>query len=203
MEGNTNIEQLVNYFEVFTNEATDAVEKFWASEAVQDTVAIATELGYTYQIQLEKQQRYIKTLGQKKFVQESVFILNIINRIEEEDKFPLLIKLLDAQCGGDISEKEYRRLIVMVDRTLYSDLLYLGHSITADPVALRTDSDYGLANSGLLVTAGSDWLTTEDLIDDTSIHFNYTLSAKNSPKFASMWIAMLHQQYRCHYNDPS
>lgn len=48
MEGNTNIEQLVNYFEVFTNEATDAVEKFWASEAVQDTVAIATELGDTY-----------------------------------------------------------------------------------------------------------------------------------------------------------
>ena len=35
MEENTNIEQLVNCLEVFTNEATDAVEKFLASDMVQ------------------------------------------------------------------------------------------------------------------------------------------------------------------------
>ena len=215
MEENTNIEQLVNCLEVFTNEATDAVEKFLASDMVQDAATMAAELGDTLSdaikglkalkavasipsklylrkfekfcrgladIPLEKRQRYMKILGREKFTQESVFILNVINRIEEEDKSPLLIKLLHARSGGEISEEEYRRLTVMVDRTLYSDLLYLGHSITADPVALLTDSDYGLAASGLLVTAGSNWVTAGGLSNDTGIRFNYTLSAKKLAK---------------------
>lgn len=215
MEENTNIEQLVNWLEVFTNEATAAVERFLISDTVQDAVTISTELGAALSgaikglnalkavasipsklylrkfekfcrgladIPLEKRQRYIETLGKQKFAQESVFILNTINRIEEEDKIPLLIKLLDARCGGDITEKEYRRLNVMVDRTLYSDLVYLGHSITADPVLLRTDSDYGLVASGLLITTGSTWGTVENVENDTGIRFNYTLSAKKLAK---------------------
>lgn len=133
------------------------------------------------QIPLEKRQKYMKTLGREKFNRESVFILNVINRIEEEDKFPLLIKLLDARTEGTITSDEYRRLTVLVDRTLYSDLLYLEHNITANPVALHTDSDYGLVASGLLVTAGNEWISdfsNEGDPNDTGIRFNYTSSAK-------------------------
>ena len=134
-----------------------------------------------YDIPLEKRQKFMKTLGRERFNQESVFILNVINRIEEEDKLPLLVKLLEARTEGIIDPAEYCRLTVLVDRTFYSDLLYLEHNITADPVALHTDSDYGLVASGLLVTAGNEWIgdfTNEEDPDDTGIRFNYTSSAK-------------------------
>lgn len=214
LEENTSVEQLINLFATFAEEATDTVEKFLASDLVQDATTMTTELGESLsdavkglkllksvasipsklylrkfekfcrglaQIPLEKRQKYMKTLGREKFNRESVFILNVINRIEEEDKFPLLIKLLDARTAGILTSDEYRRLTVLVDRTFYSDLLYLEHNITADPVALHTDSDYGLVASGLLVTAGNDWgddLTSEDDPNDTGIRFNYTSSAK-------------------------
>lgn len=211
MEENINIEQLVNWLNIFMTEATNTIENLLASEVIQGTIELSNSLASAIDtlntlkkiasipsklylrkfekfcrglasIPLDKRKKYVKTLGREKFSQESVFILNVINRIEEEDKLPLLIKLLDARCGNEISAEEYRRLTVMVDRTLYSDLLYLKHSITDDPVELRTDSDYGLAASGLLVTAGSTWLTFEVPTKDTGICFNYTLSAKKIAK---------------------
>lgn len=134
-----------------------------------------------YEIPLEKRRKFIEKLGRERFNQESVFILNIINRIEEEDKLPFLTRILEARIEGVIDSAEYRRLTVLVDRTLYSDLLYLEHNITADPVALRTESDFGLVASGLLVTAGNDWMgdfSDEDDPDDTGMRFNYTAAAK-------------------------
>ena len=110
-------------------------------------------------IPLEKRQKYIRMLGRDKFNKESVIVLNIINRIEEEDKLPFLLKILEAKMDGIIDDNEYRRLMVLTDRTLYSDLLYLKDNITADPIMLRCDSDYGLVASGLLVTAGNEWST--------------------------------------------
>lgn len=134
-----------------------------------------------YEIPIEKRQAFIQKLGRHKFNQESYFILNSINRIEEEEKIPFLLKLLEARTDGIIDEGEYRRLTILVDRTMYNDLVYLEHHITADPVALSTDSDYGLVASGLLVTAGNEWVG--DFVNphdpsDTGIRFNYTLAAK-------------------------
>lgn len=132
-------------------------------------------------ISLEKRQKYMNALGREKFNKESVFVLNIINRMEEEDKLPFLLKLLEAKMEGVLDDCEYRRLMVLTDRTLYSDLLYLEANITADPVSLQTDSDFGLAASGLLVTAGNEFMAdfgTEDDPSDTGIRFNYTAAAK-------------------------
>jgi len=214
LEESISVEQLINFLATFAEEATDTVEKFLASDLVQDATTMTTDLGASLseaikglkllksvasipsklylrkfeqfcrglvQIPLEKRQRYMKTLGREKFNRESVFILNVINHIEEEDKLPLLIKLLDARIAGVLTSDEYRRLTILIDRTFYNDLLYLEHNITADPVALHTDSDYGLVASGLLVTAGNDWnddFTNEDASTDTGIRFNFTLSAK-------------------------
>ena len=102
-------------------------------------------------IPLEKRQKYMKLLGKEKFNKESVFVLNVINRIEENEKIPLFLRILDAKMDGFIDDNEYHRLMILTDRTLYSDLLYLKDNITEDPVKLNSDSDYGLASSGLLV----------------------------------------------------
>lgn len=128
-------------------------------------------------IPLEKRQKYVLQLGKDKFNKESVFVLNVINRIEETEKISLFLKLLSAKMDGILTDTEYRRLMILTDRTLYSDLLYLKDNITADPVRLNTDSDYGLVASGLLVAAGNEWI--EDLEStDNGVRFNYTYAAK-------------------------
>ncbi|MBD9153312.1 MAG: hypothetical protein EGP77_14175 [Lachnospiraceae bacterium] len=128
-------------------------------------------------IPLEKRQKYMKLLGKEKFNKESVFVLNVINRIEENEKIPLFLRILDAKMDGFIDDNEYHRLMILTDRTLYSDLLYLKDNITEDPVKLNSDSDYGLASSGLLVTAGNEWIEGMDDADN-GVRFNYTLAAK-------------------------
>ena len=95
-------------------------------------------------IPLEKRQKYMKLLGKEKLNKESVFVLNVINRIEENEKIPLFLKILNAKMDGFIDDNEYHRLMILTDRTLYSDLLYLKDNITEDPVKLNSDSDYGL-----------------------------------------------------------
>lgn len=128
-------------------------------------------------IPLEKRQKYMKLLGKKKFNKESVFVLNVINRIEENEKIPLFISLLNAKMDGYIDDNEYHRLMILTDRTMYNDLLYLKNNITEDPVRLNTDSDYGLVSSGLLVAGGNVWGENMDEADN-GVRFNYTLAAK-------------------------
>ena len=135
-------------------------------------------------LSLEERQKYIVELGKEKFNKEKVFILNVLQRIEEQEKIDLLLMLLAERLNGSIDDAEYRRLMVLTDRVLYRDLLYLEDHITADPIILRTDSDYGLAASGLLVTAGSAISSfTEDVSDgETGMRFNYTPAAKKLAK---------------------
>lgn len=128
-------------------------------------------------IPLEKRRKYMRLLGKEKFNKESVFVLNVINRIEENEKIPLFLNLLSAKMEGLIDDNEYHRLMILTDRTLYSDLLYLKDNITENPVRLNTDSDYGLASSGLLVTAGNKWVEDMDE-EDNGVRFNYTFAAK-------------------------
>ena len=130
-------------------------------------------------IPLEKRQKYMKLLGKEKFNKESVFVLNVINRIEENEKIPLFLKILNAKMDGFIDDNEYHRLMILTDRTLYSDLLYLKDNITEDPVKLNSDSDYGLASSGLLVAAGNEWVEGMDDADN-GVRFNYTLAANEN-----------------------
>ena len=78
---------------------------------------------------------------------------------------------------GFIDDNEYHRLMILTDRTLYSDLLYLKDNITEDPVKQNSDSDYGHASSGLLVAAGNEWVEGMDDADN-GVRFNYTLAAK-------------------------
>lgn len=128
-------------------------------------------------IPLEKRQKYLAELGKEKYNRDGAFLLNVIQKIEEEEKVPLLPKLLEAKSDGQIDDVEYRRLMILTGRIMYSDLLYLKDHITADPVALQNDADYGLAASGLLVTAGNDWGDME-AIEENTMRFNYTVAAK-------------------------
>ena len=57
----------------------------------------------------EKREKYIQMLGKEKFNREGVFVLNIINRIEENDKIDFLLRLLESKLDGEIDDTTYRR----------------------------------------------------------------------------------------------
>ena len=132
-----------------------------------------------FMIPLEKRKKYIDLLGKDKSNKESVFVLNILNRIEENEKIDFFLKLLSAKMDGVINDDEYRRFMILTDRTMQFDLLYLKDNITKNPVKLDTYSDYGLVSSGLLTTAGTV-MSGELTDDDSGIRFNYTVAAKKN-----------------------
>lgn len=83
-----------------------------------------------------------------------MFVLNIINRIEENDKIDFLLRLLEGILDGEIDDITYRRLMVPVHRTLYSDLLYLKDHVTKKPIEIGGREEFGLAASGLISSDG-------------------------------------------------
>ena len=144
------------------------------------------------QISLNKRQYYIKNLGSKAINKENIFILNVINRIEDEDKLDFLVKLFAARLDTKIDDDcEYRRLVIMVDRTMFSDLIYLKENITTEPVALSHPSEYGLAASGLLTVKGNEFVT-EVTEDDTGIRFAYSPDAHRLAEILFNWHAEDH-----------
>ena len=125
----------------------------------------------------EKREKYIQILGKEKFNREGVFVLNIINRIEENDKIDFLLRLLESKLDGEIDDTTYRRLMVLVDRTLYSDLLYLKDHVTKRPIEIGEREEFGLVASGLISSDGLGWesVTAEQ---PTVLLFRYTPAAQ-------------------------
>lgn len=144
------------------------------------------------QIPLNKRQRYIKKLGSEAINKENIFILNVINRIEDEEKLDFLVKLCAARLDTKIDDDyEYRRLVIMVDRTMFSDLIYLEENITTEPIALSHPSEDGLVASGLLTVKGNE-LLTEITDDDTGIRFAYSPDAHKLAEILFHWRAKDH-----------
>ncbi len=115
------------------------------------------------EIPQEKRNKYLERVGKKSLNKDSIFILNMLNRIEESSKFDMLLKLFEAKMDQIIDDNMYTRLCLLVDRTMYADLLYLIENITDDSFFLTTNEHYGLYGSGWLVFVGIDGGTaTED-----------------------------------------
>ena len=115
------------------------------------------------EIPQDKRNKYLERVGKKSLNKDSIFILNMLNRIEESSKFDMLLKLFEAKMDQIIDDNMYTRLCLLVDRTMYADLLYLIENITDDSFFLTTNEHYGLYGSGWLVFVGIDGGTaTED-----------------------------------------
>lgn len=217
---------LLEVFESFFNSFTSEAEEILNSDTFQNISGIAADLSQAIKgitlikkvcsipniifmnkfekfcrgladIPIEKRQKYLSKVGKRNFNKESVFIFTVINKIEEVDKIDFFLKLLSALLDEKITHDEYRRLIILTNSNLYSDILYLKEHITSNPVKLTTDSDYGLVAGGLLVTAGSEWFErkSEDE-NDTGIRFNYTMSAKKWQIYSLILIVSKKLQMR-------
>lgn len=135
------------------------------------------------EIPIEKRKKYIELVGSEKINKDNIFVLNMVNRVEETEKIEFFVTLWTAKLDQVIDDSEYRRLMILVDRTLYSDLLYMRDHITEDPVPLKTTSDFGLVSSGILISAGLGvGEFGEETFDAGTMLFNYSLPAKRLSK---------------------
>ena len=127
------------------------------------------------EIPANKREKYAAKVGKPGLNKDSVFILGVLNKIEELSKIKILLTLFEAKMDGLIDDETYRRLMLLVDRTMYSDLLYLKTNITDDPIVIENDAEQGLLANGWLYYYGQTWGT---VTEDSQLVYNYTNIAK-------------------------
>ncbi len=127
------------------------------------------------EIPANKREKYAAKVGKAGLNKDSVFILGVLNKIEELSKIKILLALFDAKMDETIDEETYRRLMLLVDRTMFSDLLYLKANITEDPIVIENDAEQGLLTNGWLCYAGQTWGTATE---DSQFVYTYTNVAK-------------------------
>lgn len=123
-------------------------------------------------IPIDERESYLRKVGKKSFNKDSAFILEIINRIEEEDKIDILLKLLEAKIYGEIDNVTYRRLVLMASHTLYNDLIYLKQDIRSDNFIITTDEQEGLLGNGWIRNLGAGFLSDNDRESKTLFAYN-------------------------------
>lgn len=127
------------------------------------------------EIPANKREKYAAKVGKPGLNKDSVFILGVLNKIEELSKIKILLTLFEAKMDGLIDDETYRRLMLLVDRTMYSDLLYLKTNITDDPIVIENDAEQGLLANGWLYYYGQTWGT---VTEDSQLVYSYTNIAK-------------------------
>lgn len=127
------------------------------------------------EIPANKREKYAAKVGKPGLNKDSVFILGVLNKIEELSKIKILLTLFEAKMDGLIDDETYRRLMLLVDRTMYSDLLYLKTNITDDPIVIENDAEQGLLANGWLYYYGQTWGTATE---DSQLVYHYTNIAK-------------------------
>ena len=129
------------------------------------------------EIPREKRAAYVRKLGKEKFNREGVFILNVLNRIEENEKIDFMLRLLERRLDETLDDTTYRRLMVLIDRTLYTYLLYLKDHVTDRPIEISEAEEFGLVSSGLISSDGLGWVS-DAAEQPTVLLFRYTPAAQ-------------------------
>lgn len=126
-------------------------------------------------IPVEKRESYIKKVGKKGLNKDSVLILGLLNKIEELEKIELFLALFEAMIDEMISNETYRRLMLLVDRTMYADIEYLQKNISDDLITIETEEQEGLLANGWLTYCGQMWGSATE---ESRFVYQYTNTAK-------------------------
>lgn len=108
-------------------------------------------------IPLAKREKYAKRVGKKSLNEDTVFILGVLNRTEELSKAGFFVRLFEAKMDEKIDDQTYRRLMLQVDRTMFSDILYLNDHICDSKVKIKTVEEENLLAMGWLIYVGIGW----------------------------------------------
>lgn len=110
--------------------------------------------GLVEEIPVEKRKKYAEKVGKKTLNEDSVFILGVLNKIEELSKIDIFVKLFALKMDGVIDDPTYRRMMLQVERTMYSDILFLSDKICNNSVEVTSVEVESLLAAGWLIFAG-------------------------------------------------
>ena len=97
-----------------------------------------------------KREKYAARVGKKSLNKDSVFILGVLNKIEELSKIDILVRLFEAKMDEEIDDQTYRRMMLQVDRTM----LFLKDNICDDLIKIASVEEENLLATGWLIFAG-------------------------------------------------
>lgn len=132
-------------------------------------------------IPLAKREKYAKKVGKKSLNKDTVFILGVLNRTEELSKADFFVRLFEAKMDEEIDDQTYRRLMLQVDRTMFSDILYLADNIHDGEVKITSVEEENLLAMGWLIFAG---IGIGNGFEDGGNVYTYTQTAKLFCKIA-------------------
>ena len=122
-----------------------------------------------------KREKYAAKVGKKSLNKDSVFILGVLNKIEELSKIDILVRLFEAKMDEEIDDQTYRRMMLQVDRTMYSDILFLKDNICDDSIKIASVEEENLLATGWLIFAGIGIGTATE---ESGNLYSYTQTAK-------------------------
>lgn len=126
-------------------------------------------------IPISKREKYVAKVGKNALNKDSVFILGVLNKIEELSKIKILIRLFEAKIDEEIDDQTYRRMMLQVDRTMFSDILFLKDNICNIPINITSVEEENLLITGWLLFSG---LGIGDATKEGGNLYTYTRTAK-------------------------
>jgi len=126
-------------------------------------------------IPFKTREKYFEKVGKSGLNKDSVFILNMLNRVEDLSKIDIFLSLFRAKIEEIIDDNTYRRLTLMVDRTMYSDLLFLKDHIKIGAFKIATCEEEALFSSGFILFTGIGWGT---MTEEGGNLYEYSNTAK-------------------------
>lgn len=164
---NEKIQTALEYAEVLDDAAEECLKIYGA---IRKTASIPSKLylrkldrfmrGMT-EIPLRKRQKYIRLVSKDQYNKDSVYILEMINRIEDIEKVDVLLKLFELRMTEVLTDGEFRRMSLMVASTMKEDLNYMVRHITNDSFEILTIQEEGLLLAGWLIYDGMSIGTSE------------------------------------------
>ena len=122
-----------------------------------------------------KREKYAARVGKTALNKDSVFILGILNKIEELSKIHILIKLFEAKMDEKIDDRTYRRMMLQVDRTMFSDIIFLKDNICNSVIKIDSEEEENLLATGWLIFVGIGLGTATE---EGGNQYAYTRTAK-------------------------
>lgn len=126
-------------------------------------------------IPMDKREAYVKRVGKESLNQDSVFVLGMLNRTEELAKISIFLTLFEAKLSERIDDQAYRRMMLLVDRTMYSDILFLRDNITDSLIKITSEEEENLLATGWLIYEG---MGIGNAFEDGGQLYKYTETAK-------------------------
>ena len=164
-------------------ELADAItvfKKIRAVASIPDMLFIAKVERYCaglFSIPPEQREKYVGKVGKASLNKDSAFILGVLNKIEELEKVDILVKLFEAKVFEKIDDRTYRRMMLQVDRTMYSDILFLKNNICNEGIRISSydDEAANLLSTGWLTLDGLYWGSADEV---GGYRYKYTRTAK-------------------------